>query len=152
MKTLKYETWVIEYDDALTRDIYRNITGGTKTCTCLYCANFSLARESVYPDDFKKLLDQLGIDSEKEVEVFQYNRITPGWQLYGGWFHFVGSIKENYTLDNGLILNQVPDFLDFTWLFTDRITLLPKPFGQNPVVQLDWVGKVPWVIDAEEPT
>jgi hypothetical protein len=150
MKTLKYETWVIEYDDALTRSIYRNITGGTKTCTCLYCDNFSCARDSVYPDDFKKLLDQLGIDPEKETEVFQYNRISPGWHLYGGWFHFVGSIKENFSLEQ--IYPQVPDFLDFDWSFRDEISLLPKAFGQNPVVELDWIGKVPWVINAEEPT
>jgi hypothetical protein len=150
MKTLLYESWVIEYDDVLTRSIYNDLTSGTENCGCQLCINFSHARGSVYPDSFKKMLDQLGIDAEKETEICQFNRLSPGWHLYAGWFHFVGTIKK--APSDELTYKQVPDESDFSWYFRSKKDLLPKAFGQNPVVQLNWIGKVPWVIDAEEPT
>lgn len=151
MKTLIYESWVIEYDDVLTRNIYNDLIGGAENCGCELCRNFSHARRSVYSDCLKKMLGQLCISAEKEAELCYFYRLSPGWHLYKGWFHFIGTIKEKPPSDELLIYKQVPDELDFAWSFSSKQDLIPKAFGRNPVVQLDWIGKVPWVIDTEEP-
>lgn len=152
MKTLIYESWVIDYDDILTREIFKDVISGPQHCGCGHCENFILARDQVYPESLKKMLGRLGISAEKEAEICYFCRLSPGWHLYKGWFHFIGTIKEKSPSDELLIYKQVPDELDFAWCFSGKQHLIPKAFGRNPVVQLDWIGKVPWVIDTEEPT
>lgn len=148
MKILEYESSVIEYDDLLTREIIKDFVSGPQECTCCFCRNFLLAREQVYTEDFKKLLSQLGINYTKEIEVFQYYRISPGKQLYGGWHNFVGKIQMQ---DEKEVHNLVPDIKNFAWSFNEKHILIPKEFGNNPVVQIQWTGIVPWLLDEIEP-
>ena len=187
MKIIEHNKWIVEYDDHLTRKIYKSLTGGPEDCICGNCKNFLLARENFYPDDFKKVLNQLGIDSKKETEIFQSYRVKPGWHLYQGWFHFVGNILKSPQVDHNTIYEQVPfykgwfrfignilkgpqvdlkssqadfesiyyqvpEFKNFGWTFSTNKDLISDAFEQNPVVQLEWIGLVPWVIDSPEPS
>jgi hypothetical protein len=150
MNTLIYESWVIDYDDELTREIFKDVISGPLSCKCGNCKNFTQAREQVYPENFKKVLNQLGIDYQKETEVFQITRIKAGWHLYGGWFHFAGQIKKASENEELSMCGRDSEKPDFVWSFNNKQDLIPKAFGQNPVVQINWNGKVPWVIDMEE--
>ena len=152
MKALTYESWIIEYDDMFTQQILKNVVSGPQSCGCGNCKNFILARDKVYPDDLKKLLEQLGIDYQKETEICHFNRIKAGQHFYGGWFHFVGEIKETFEYKVINIGGRVPDIENFAWSFSERHDLVPKEFGQAPVVQLDWLAVVPWLMESEEPT
>src|SRR5580698_10950906 len=53
---------------------------------------FHAQRNLVYRDSFRELLEQLGIDSNKECEAFEYGPVDDGCHLYGGWFYLVGEI------------------------------------------------------------
>lgn len=151
MKSMRYKSWEIEYDEMLTRQIYKKLISGPEKCVCDNCKNFLLARENFYPESLKEILNQLGIDYKKETELCYFNRIETGWHLYKGWFHFVGKFQKP-PKDNDLrIYEMVPDFEDFAWSFFDKRDLVPEEFGNNPVVQLEWIGILPWVIDEEEP-
>jgi hypothetical protein len=44
------------------------IDGEAERCGCSSCLNFAAQRTTVYPQDFLVLLNQLGIDPEKEGE------------------------------------------------------------------------------------
>lgn len=151
MKNMRYKSWGIEYDEMLTCQIYKKLISGPEKCDCDNCKNFLLARENLYPESLKEILNQLGIDYKKEAELCYFNRVKPGWHLYKGWFHFVGKL-QNPPRDNDLrIFELVPDFEDFAWSFFDKRDLVSEEFGNNPVVQLEWIGIVPWVINKEEP-
>lgn len=52
--------------------------GGTATCSCVWCRNFVLVRDGVYPDAFLALLESLGIDPKKDGEVYHNGEIEPG--------------------------------------------------------------------------
>ena len=69
-------------------------------------------------------------------------RLEPELHLYGGWFHFVGTISKEprgpATLDN------------FTIDFIPHNALAAKAFENQPLVQIEITVKLPWVLsDAE---
>jgi hypothetical protein len=45
-------------------------SGGADRCGCVHCRNFAVQRADVYPRAFLALLDNRGMDSNKEGEVF----------------------------------------------------------------------------------
>ena len=67
-------------------------------CACISCKNFAAQRSKLYPEEFLKLLDDLGADSRKEWEAFDYDfeRENSPDHLYGGWFLFCGELIESH--------------------------------------------------------
>jgi hypothetical protein len=57
------------FDLNLARTAYSAVpSGDAERGGCLYCLNFAAQRSSVYPNEFRSLLEQIGIDPEKEGE------------------------------------------------------------------------------------
>lgn len=59
---------------------------GAERCNCIHCRNFAAQRATAYPESFRALLLRIGIDPNKEGEVFDMvgpfeDRIRPT----GGW-------------------------------------------------------------------
>jgi hypothetical protein len=74
-----------------TRRIYQRIaSGGADGCNCQPCQNFRLVRDEAYPAEFRALLEELGIDYRKELEVYGGDPLPDGSHVYEGWFCFVG--------------------------------------------------------------
>lgn len=46
-----------------------------------------------FPLAFVDLLNTLGVDQSKDAEIYHTARLAPGKHLYGGWYHFVGSLE-----------------------------------------------------------
>jgi hypothetical protein len=87
--------WQFTCDVAATVQAYRRTPrGGSDTCSCNTCRNFSAARMRVYPPDLIALLESLGIDPRKDGEVYHNARLAPDQHDYGGWFHFVGDLER----------------------------------------------------------
>jgi hypothetical protein len=91
----------------------------------------------VYPQDFRTLLNQLGIDPDKEGEAFDMigpydDRIRPT----GGWFYFVGEFidKGERLIQNG----------DFQYWFQPSFPRPPDCFGQS-VIAIEFKAQVPWL-------
>ena len=129
----------IRYDRSRTFQAYATMKGGTaERCGCLFCQNFLSQRSTVYPQNFLALLDQLGIDPEREGEV--YGSSPTPLSEYGGWFYLAGEL-----IDAGERLTDVGS--GFGYFFRP---CGPVPgFGED-VLALEFLTKLPWVI-SEKP-
>ncbi|MGO9273678.1 MAG: hypothetical protein ACLQOO_26145 [Terriglobia bacterium] len=144
MEQIQLGDQLIRYDREQTRKTYSAIKGGgAERCGCCYCLNFAAQRAMAYPENFRLLLGQLGIDPEKEGEVYEYGPEGP-LRVYGGWFYFVGELVEAG--------EQITDATcDFQYFFADAKHLpgAEADFGEH-VLAVEFLTKVPWVI-AEQP-
>jgi hypothetical protein len=104
-----------------------------------------MVRGRVFPTKFVSFLEALGIDPQKDGEVYRNGRLAPGRHDYGGWFHFVGS------------LDRTGDFapVDFeggftAWLQSRNAPALPA-LKDLALVQLEFhAANVPWGLDEPE--
>ena len=124
----------------------REATAGTldhgyaEECSCIFCRNFADQRDLAYPASFRALLEQLGIDPNKEGEVFECGPVEDGCHLYGGWFYFVGEMvtagERNYT---------APDSHQFEFFFTSIGPDAPA-FRGGPRLTIEFTTHVKWVL------
>jgi hypothetical protein len=84
------------------------------------------------------------VDPRCEAEVYSRGRDESGLYRYGGWFHFVGELETE--IDK---IESVGDHFLF-WL-ARHVALVPAAFGDSPIVQLEFMAGVPWVLDEPEP-
>ena len=92
MEQIQCGDQIVKFDCEKTRMAYAAMqTGNAERCGCSGCRNFAAQRKSAYPDHFLVLLAQMGIDPEKEGEVYEC-RTEGELYRYGGWFFCVGEI------------------------------------------------------------
>jgi hypothetical protein len=151
MERIIFCRWCVCCDQAATRRAYEAVrTGSPEECGCRDCRNFAAARGAVYTPEPLGLLDRLGIDSRKEAEIYQCSRLDSGLYLYGGFFHFVGSVEggdDALRPDGRMDLEPLTEH--FGVGFTRRVALVRAPFAGLSLVQLEFLAQVPWVL--EEP-
>jgi hypothetical protein len=145
MEQIRLGDQIIRYDRERTVNAYSAIkSGDCEECGCLNCRNFAAQRKTVYPDEFRLLLDQLGIDPEKEAEVCGYGPEV-SMMVYEGRFYFAGELMEpgERMTDAGS---------GFQYYFTDgnRLPDAKADFGNN-VLAVEFSTKAPWVI-VEQPS
>jgi hypothetical protein len=140
MEELRLGDQLVRYDREATVAAYMAVASGhADRCNCVYCRNFATQRATIYPQGFRVLLDQLGIDPNKEGEVF--DMVGPFDCMIrptGGWFYFVGELIEP-----GERLMQVGDF---QYWFQPSFPRPPTCFGE-PVAAIEFSAQVPWVLD-----
>jgi hypothetical protein len=145
MEQIQSGDQTIRYDREQTRRAYTELrSGGVERCGCSYCRNFVTQRSTAYPENFRRLLEQLGIDPEKDGEVYECGP-EGSLRVYGGWFYFVGELIEP-----GQRMTDAGS--EFQYYFADA-KLLPKPkanFGHN-VLAVEFTTKLPWVISEQPP-
>jgi hypothetical protein len=144
MPTLGFFTFTV--DRLATAQAYRTAgNGGADSCSCRACRNFRLVRDSAFPPEFLRLLEELGIDPVKDGEVYHNARIGPARHDYAGWFHFVGTLDEAEDLP-GVRIGE-----GFTvWLCRANAPRL-KTLDGLAAVQLEFHAEsVPWVLDEPE--
>ena len=135
----------IRYDRDATAAVYATLEhGDSQRCGCAFCRNFAAQRHLIYPPSFRTLLEELGIDPDKEGEAFEYGPVDGGCHLYGGWFYLVGEMvaagERNY---------QAPGCPDdghpFEFFFT---TSHPRAaaFGCGPVLAVEFTARLGWVL------
>jgi hypothetical protein len=131
----------IRYDRNATAAVYETLEhGNAEDCGCIFCKNFAIQRELVYPASFRALLEQLGIDPNKEGEIFECGPVEDGCHLYGGWFYFVGDMvtagERNY---------NAPDSPQFEFFFTSVGPDAPA-FRGRPRLTIEFTVHVKWVL------
>ncbi len=132
---------VIRYDRDATAAAYGNREQGfAEACGCIFCRNFAAQRNLVYPPSFRALLEQLGIDPNKEGEAFEYGPVEDGCHLYGGWFYFAGEMVET-----GERNCHSPDshYFDF---FITRAHPDGRGFRGGPVLAVEFTTHLKWVL------
>lgn len=104
-----------------------------------------MTRDLVLPNEFRALLDRLGIPFDRECEVFHNCRLDSGLHSYGAWYHFVGRI-----LYGEQECSPQAVFGPFSVWFGSRSALLPDAFAGQPVVQLNVDAEVSWLSGVPE--
>lgn len=131
----------IRFDRDATAAIYGSVEHGfAEECGCIFCKNFAAQRNLVYPASFRALLEQLGIDPNKEGEAFEYGPVEDGCHLYGGWFYFVGEM-----VTAGERNCNAPDSHHFDFFFT---TAHPnsRAFRGGPMLAIEFTTHLKWVL------
>lgn len=132
-------------DNAATREVYARIAcGGADTCNCLPCRNFRLARDDAFPPEFRSLLDELGIDYRKELEVYGGEPLPGGRHHYEGWFCFVGK-----AYGRAMPVSTPNTATDFMYRIADTAPGPQREFDGHDVLHLEFRTTAPWRL--EEP-
>jgi hypothetical protein len=90
-------------------------------------------------DNFRLRLDQLGIDPEKEGEVYECGP-ERSLRVYGGWFYFAGELIEP-----GERMTDAGPVLQCYFAVAKRLPLPQPDFGKN-VLAVEFSTKLPWMI------
>jgi hypothetical protein len=157
MTEVHFGRWLLSTDREATSGAYARVpVGGPEECGCEPCQNFVVARKQIYPVEALTVFDQLGVRFDREAEVYHMARLQSGKHLYGGWFHFVGSILNGADAAKPIGENLwQPDLEkigeDFSLGFSSRLGMVPEPFRGLPLVQVEFTANGPWVISAKEP-
>lgn len=140
MEELRVGDQTIRFDREATAAVYASIeVAGTQECGCLYCQNFAAQRGSIYPPFFVELLQRLGIDPDKEAEVFEYGAPPrDGCYLYGGWFLLVGEL-----LVAGERLTIRPEVPEFSYCFGAG---QPRDERFSSQLAVEFTTRIPWVL------
>jgi hypothetical protein len=145
MDQIQLGNQTIRFNRESTMGAYSAIEkGGAEKCGCTYCQNFAAQRAVIYPERFRLLLDQLGIDHAKEGEVYECGLVDDKSRAYGGWFYFAGELpapSERFTDAASSFQYWVAD--------AKRLPRPPVDFGKS-VLALQFFTKLPWVI-ADQP-
>ena len=158
MDSIRFGRWELNCDPELTRNAYMAVKiGGPEECGCDPCLNFAAARHQIYKQDVLALFEKLGISHDREVEIYHMACLGPIRHLYGGWFHFVGSIVSGADAAKQIAENTwQPDLektsISFSLGFRSRIELVRPSFKNLPLVQLEFTAEAPWIIDKTEPS
>jgi hypothetical protein len=141
MTELQFGDQTVRYDREATAAIYATLKhGGAEECGCVFCRNFAAQRSLIYPASFRALLEQLGIDPDKEQEAFEYGPVEDGCHLYGGWFYFVGEMVVADERNS-----SVPDAHQFEFFFTSVGPDAPE-FRGRPRLTLEFTTHLKWVL------
>jgi hypothetical protein len=157
LKSIQYGRWAISCDAESTRSAYACVaTGSPEECGCDPCLNFAAQRADIYPTAILALFEELGITTNREAEIYHLARLESGRHLYGGWFHFVGSILSGTDAAKQVAENIWKPDLEtaseyFNLGFSSRVQLVRKPFEGLQLVQVEFTAQVPWIITATEP-
>jgi hypothetical protein len=96
MDSLTYKWWRAEFDREATLRAHAAMpTGGAESCICQTCKNYVAQKPVPFPSDFLEVLSKLGIDPNKEIEVYEMEPDYPRGVEYHGWFYFVGHVEAD---------------------------------------------------------
>ena len=150
MTATTIQRWQLEHDAQATREVFAQLPVGSG-CDCQECRNFFAAIDRAFPPEFHRIAEQLGIELTKPAELAHYGREDGGVLIVGGWFHFIGRIitgadamREDSSGTGHFYLEHLTP--EFSLGFSSHLALVAEPFRSQPVVQLEFETRVPWVL------
>ena len=88
MTSIRFRDWDLEVDAATTAAAYAEVQSPTSTCHCHWCANFVAWRRHGYPPDVIELLTRLGLNPDRESDVYQQDLQPANTTVLYRWFFF----------------------------------------------------------------
>lgn len=142
MKEMTVGDLTVRYDPEATAAIYARLRNGwAEDCGCVGCRNLLVQRSEVYPAAFRELLQQLGIDPNKEAEAVADGPLENGLHHYGGWFFFVGEMVR--PLSTFVLPGESPYF----GYFFPHVGPCPKQFRDGPRLCVEFEAHFRWVLN-----
>src|SRR5580658_10462436 len=141
MTQIQFGDQTIRHDRERTKAAYSAMErGDAERCGCTYCRNFATQRDVAYPQAFRLLLDQLGIDFVKEGEVYECGPVADTLRAYGGWFYCAGELTAP-----GERLTDAHSGFQYWVTTAAQLPTPPATFGRS-VLAVQFFTKLPWVI------
>lgn len=147
----------IDVDVDKTKFFYEKATRVSEGCSCVNCQNYEQAEEYL-PELVQRFFDTLGIDYKKACECYVNCSNNDGTLFYGGFYHICGTmlsgnsawidVNENCSHLDESAMFKITD--DFKVSFQDEVSLLEEEFP-NPVIQIEFLANIPWVLKGECP-
>ncbi len=154
---VRFGRWTVRAEPEKTRAAYTGVIAASERCGCNICKNYEAARERVFGDQPRALLEPLGIDWRREIEILHTHRIARGRHAYQGWFHLFGAIESgrDACVPRGgdvfaVELEECGDTVSFG--FTSQLRGVSTAWINAPLVQVEFTAIVPWVLDIDEPS
>ncbi|HYF02416.1 MAG TPA: hypothetical protein VEC36_03500 [Patescibacteria group bacterium] len=140
--------WTFAVDKQLTESIYANVLkGGAEECGCSMCRNYIQYRRNIYPIEIEQLFQNLGIDINKDFEIYHNTRLAQNLHSYGGWYNFAGKIlKENESK-----IAVINPYFSIGFVQIDKPSVTFFENIKLPIVQVEIYFDIPWVISEVEP-
>lgn len=145
----------VDVDVEKTRQFYQKAEVVSKACSCDGCFNFEKAVSGL-PQAVIRFFADLGIDLRKVCECYVNCVNEDGTLLYGGFSHVCGTIIHGRSAwkkinEGSLCWEENETFSvspDFHISFQEEIDLPEADFPQ-PVIQLEFSARLPWVLDKD---
>ncbi len=128
-------SWRLAIDPAATAQACAGLWGA---CSCAYWRNF-LAAQAQLPAKLHQILQTLGVDPARPVEIIEYTQNPDGSHMYSWWYHAVGQILASHR-----------DYHQLTPEIEVRIsarTDLADPAFPRPLLQIEVFSDLPWLLD-----
>ena len=138
--------YIVDIDPDQTKRFYnqKQILG---ECPCAGCRNFEKAIDTL-STDILNFFESLGVDIRKAAEWAASHTNKDGKIFYTGFCHISGKILQGDSAERRAHMVQILDDLQIS--FQNDCHLLEKDFP-SPVIQLEFVLFIPWVLSEENP-
>lgn len=148
---------IVDIDVEATRSYYIN-TMPENDCNCSGCINFRKYAD-MCDNRIRQMFSDMGIDDMKRIyEIIPYEETVKdyennGGNLYGGFFHVVGSVvtKPEVPSESGLGIvedSSVKLTESFELCISESISLIPRDFPL-PALQIELFAYIPWLLDGK---
>jgi hypothetical protein len=138
----------LDIDVEATRAAYLEVAqGGSESCTCLHCANYAAMRSNFFPPALRDLLAKLGIDWQKESEVYSLTgKVDEGMCAYAGWFHALATMRPFDAEDVQFELEPGLHILIGSYMSSPTVLKESQKDLSHHMVEVHFSTKVPWVL------
>ena len=150
-----FGNYTVDVDVEKTRQTYKRLPLITQGCDCDGCQNFEKAVD-VLPKAVRAFFDDLGIDLKKIVECYVNCKNEDDTLFYGGFCHVCGTLIQgesawvNISETHSYYNTDLTYCLDenFRISFQEECVLIEEHFDA-PILQIEFVANIPWVLDKE---
>jgi len=143
MHQIKIEKWTLKVDIEKTKEFYKK---EFDSCRCPDCRNYYMAASSELKPAISNIFSHLGINPVKPAHLSAYPTENSDFLLYNGHYHFVGKVlkgplctTDHFTEENTIELD------DFNLGISEELLFVPEGFPE-PILQLEFEIKVPWIL------
>ena len=152
--TIQFRDWTFEVDKQTTERAYKAVeSSAAQECGCVYCQNFLLQQETIYPLEVIQFFESVGIDYHKESDASEYGELDKGLRIYISNFHFAGRIKTGESsalaLPAGgyqLKLTPISERVKIGFWPNNELSYFPS---ETPLVQIELEVQLPWLLDTD---
>jgi hypothetical protein len=142
LQQIRIGKWLIEADIDKTREFYNK---DISVCNCLYCKNYVEACKNLMTSG-SDVFTKLGINPAKPAHLSEFPSEEARTRLYLGHYHLVGRVLEGeLCTDTTFNEKNTIEIDNFTVGFSEDLEFVPVGFS-NPVLQLSFDAKIPWVL------
>ena len=150
-----FDNYVVDIDVEKTRQTYKELPLITQGCACDGCQNFEKAVD-ILPKTVRTFFDTLGVDLKKIVECYVNCKNEDGTLLYGGFCHVCGTLLQGKSAWVSLSETHSYYHTDLTYpvdnhfhlSFQEECLMVEEQF-EAPILQIEFVANIPWVLDKE---